>query len=213
LVKLTAEERARKTRKTLIDIAKRRQRPGSGSVPWRGEGTPVLRWPDLTAILDGIPWAVAGAVATRRYMPERSTRDLDVVVLAQDTPEVRRRFEHAGYSFKAPLSIGGSSWETPEGVPVDVIEGHEAWWPDALSEAAANRDASGAPVLSLRYLVLMKVKAGRMQDSTDVGRMVSGASAQELDAVRALVRRHAPDFLEDLESMLALGRLERGEDV
>lgn len=213
MAKLTSEERARRTRKTMIDIAKRRQRPGSGSLPWSGEGTPVLRWPDLTKILDGIPWAVAGAVATRRYMPERSTRDLDVVVLAQDTPEVTRRFEHAGYAFKAPLTIGGSSWETPEGVPVDVIEGHEAWWPDALSEAAANRDASGAPVLSLRYLVLMKVKAGRMQDSTDVGRMVSGASAQQLDAVRALVRRHAPDFLEDLESMLALGKLERGEDA
>jgi hypothetical protein len=160
LAKLTAEERARNTRKTLIDIAKRRQRPGSGSAAWRGEGTPVLRWPDLTAILDGIPWAVAGAVATRRYMPERSTRHLDVVVRAQDIPEVRLRFERAGHSFKVPLSIGGASWETPEGVPVDVIEGHEAWWPDALSEAAANRDAAGAPVLSLRYLVLMKVKSG-----------------------------------------------------
>jgi hypothetical protein len=172
-----------------------------------------LRWPDLTEILDGIPWAVAGAVATRRYMPERSTRDLDVVVLAQDTPEVARRFEHVGYTFKAPLAIGGSSWETPEGVPVDVIEGHEAWWPDALAEANTNRDATGAPVLSLRYLVLMKVKAARMQDTSDVGRMISAASEEQWNAVRKLVQQHAPDLLEDLESMLALGRLERGEDA
>ena len=213
MAKLTSEERARRTRRTLIDIAKRRQRPGSGSLPWTGEGTPVLRWPDLTKILAGIPWAVAGAVATPRYMPERSPRDLDVVVLPRDLPEVTRRFERAAYSFKAPLSIGGSSWETPEGVPVDVIEGRDAWWPDALAEAGTNRDATGAPVLSLRYLVLMKVKSGRLQDTSDVGRMISAASDEQLNAVRALVRRHATDFLEDLESMLAVGRLERGEDA
>ncbi len=211
MVKLTAEERAKLTRRTLIDIALRRQRPGSGSAPWNGEETPVMRWPDLTNILDGVSWAVAGAVATRRYMPERSTRDLDVVVLTRDLVEVKRRFEQAGYSFKAPLSIGGSSWETPEGVPVDVIEGREIWWPEALAEAAGNRDQSGAPVLSLRYLVLMKVKSGRMQDSADVGRMASAASPDQLEAVRTLVRRHAPDFSEDLESMIALGKLERDE--
>jgi hypothetical protein len=145
-------------------------------------------------------------------MPERSTRDLDVVVLTQDLSEVKRRFERAGFSFKAPLAIGGSSWETPDGIPIDVIEGREEWWPDALSEAAANRDSGGAPVLSLRYLVLMKVKSGRIQDSADVGRMIAGASAEQLDATRALVRRHAPDFLDDLGSMLALGKLERGDD-
>lgn len=173
----------------------------------------LLRWPDLTQTLDGIPWAVAGAVATRRYMPERSTRDLDVVVLARDLAEVTRRFEQGGYSFKAPLSIRRSSWESPEGAPIDVIEGREVWWPDALAEAADNRDASGAPVLSLRHLVLMKLKAGRLQDTADVGRMLSAASDVQLDAVRALVRQHAPDLLDDLESMLALGKLERGEDA
>jgi hypothetical protein len=213
LAKLTAEEQAKLTRRTLIDIAMRRQRPGSGSAPWRGEGVPVLRWPDLTDILDGVPWAVAGGVATRRYMPERSTLDLDVVVLTQDLAEVKRRFERANYSFTGLLAIGGSSWETPEGVPVDVIEGREPWWPEALSEADTNRDSLGTPVLTLRFLVLMKVRSGRMQDATDVGRMVTGASADQIAAVRALVRRYAPDFVEDLESMLALARLERGEDA
>ena len=212
MAKHTAEERARKTRKTMIDIAKRHQRPGSGSLPWRGEGTPILRWPDLTEILEGLPWAVAGAVATRRYMPERSTRDLDIVVLTDDLAEAQRRFEEAKFSFKNALSIGGSSWETATGVPVDMIEGRESWWPAALAEAAANRDAAGAPVLSLRYLVLMKVKAARLQDVSDVGRMLSAASDEQLDAVRNIVQRYASDFVEDLESMIALGRLERGDD-
>ena len=209
----TAEERARNTRRTLIAIAKRRQRPGSGSLPWRGEGTPVLRWPDLTEILEGVPWAVAGAVATRRYMPERSTRDLDIVVLTRDLVEARRRFEQAEFSFKDALSIGGSSWETPAGVPVDMIEGRESWWPAALAEAASNRDASGAPVLSLPYLVLMKMKAARLQDVSDVGRMLSTASDEQLDAVRDTVRRYASDVVENLESIIALGRLERGDET
>ncbi len=172
----------------------------------------MLQWPDLTEILEGVPWAVAGGVATRRYMPERSTRDLDIVVLTDDLAEARRRFEQAEFSFKDALSIGGSSWETPAGVPVDVIEGRESWWPAALAEAAANRDAAGAPVLSLRYLVLMKVKAGRLQDVSDVGRMLSTASDEQLDSVRDIVRRHASDYVEDLESTIALGRLELGDD-
>ena len=67
-------------RKTLIDIARRRQKPGAGSSrAFLLARTTHMIWPDLSEIFDDLLWAVVGAVATRLYMPERMTRDLDVV--------------------------------------------------------------------------------------------------------------------------------------
>ena len=37
-------------------------------------------WPDLRKILKGILWVIIGGVATRAYMPERMTKDLDILV-------------------------------------------------------------------------------------------------------------------------------------
>ncbi len=199
-------------RRVLIDIARRRQRPGSASVL---RATPArsmrMRWPDLSQALGRLPWAVTGAAATRLYMPERSTQDLDVVVLAKDVAEVRRRLEAAGYALKGELAIGGSAWTAPDGTPVDVIEGREAWWPQALAEAAGNRDAQGLPVLTLPYLVLMKLLAGRVQDVADVARMLGHAAEDAIASVRAVIAAHAADLLEDLESLITLGKLEAQE--
>ncbi|MBM3946076.1 MAG: hypothetical protein FJ315_01585 [SAR202 cluster bacterium] len=45
---------------------------------------------DITEVLGAIRWAVVGGVATRRYMPEKATQDLDVVVRKQDATQARR---------------------------------------------------------------------------------------------------------------------------
>jgi hypothetical protein len=37
-------------------------------------------WPDLRPFLRGIDWVLIGGVATRAYMPERATRDMDILV-------------------------------------------------------------------------------------------------------------------------------------
>ena len=212
MVKLTAEERARHTRKTLIDIAKRRQRPGSGSARDQYKGAPFVQWPDLTKILTGIPWAIVGGVATSRYMPERFTHDLDIAIERRDAGEVRARFDGGGFVFKALLSIGGSSWETPDGTPVDVIEGDEDWWPDALAEAARlSIEVGGPPVLPLAYLTMMKTRSGRPQDGADVSRMLARASDAELDRVRAVIAERDPELAEDVESLIVVGKLEMQE--
>lgn len=197
-----------RVRKTLIGIARRRQRPGSGSLLLGPEGSARVLWPDLHEELQGIPWAVAGAVATRRYMPERATNDLDLVILKKDAGEARRRMGESGMALIGELAIGGSSWRTPSGVLVDVIEGEEEWWGDALEEAAGNQDQQGLPVLTLPYLVLMKLISSRLVDVGDVSRMLGAADDSELDRVREVVGRHASDLLDDLESLIALGKLE-----
>jgi hypothetical protein len=206
------QERARLTRRTLIDIAQRRQRPGSGSsTTFLRSRSAILRWPNLSDVLDPLPWAVVGAVATRAYMPERATQDLDVAVLAEHALEVQRRLREAGYRFDARLSIGGSRWFSPEGTTVDIIKGHEPWWQRALGEANLNRDPQGLPVLPLPYLVLMKLHAGRLQDVADVSRMLGQASDKALDAVLDVTYRYRPDLREDVESLIQLGKLEMQE--
>lgn len=170
-----------------------------------------MAWLDLTAVLAPIPWAVVGAAATRLYMPERATQDLDVAIRAQDAPAAREKLARARFTHVGELSIGGSTWRAPDGQTIDVIEGREEWWNDALHEAQTNRDAQGLPILPLRFLTLMKFQSGRVQDIADITRMLGQADPSALDAVRALFEQFAPADLSDLESLITLGKLEVGK--
>lgn len=211
-MKLAPSDRlARTRRRTVIDIALRRQRPGTGSLRRTGEEKPSMHWPDLRQVLSSVPWAVTGAVAARLYMPERTTRDLDVLVVAGDAERVASLFSQAGFTNAGRLAIGGSTWLTPDGTTINVIEGEDAWVAAAVDEAQRNRDPQGLPILPLPYLVLMKLSASRVQDLADVSRMLGAADEAPLDATRAIVRSHAPELAEDLESLIRLGQLEWGE--
>lgn len=206
---MLSEETRREIRKTLIRLADKHQRPGSGSsAEFLRRRTAMAVWPDLTSVLGDIPWAAVGAVAARHYMPERLTRDLDAAVAAKDAQETRRRLIEAGFRHHGELSIPGASWVSPEGAEVDVLELDDPWAVEALLQAQANRDLQGLPVLPLQYLVLLKFRAGRTVDIGDVTRILGLADEMQLAAVRALFAREAPDDLEDLESLIRLGKLE-----
>jgi hypothetical protein len=203
------EQARREIRKTLIRLAQKNQKPGTGSTRrFLLERTARMEWPDLTSILGNIPWAAVGAVATRAYMPERVTADLDVAVRVQDAPEIRRRLDAAGYRREGELTIGGAGWDTPDGQHIDVLEVEEPWLQSGILHASSHRDPQGLPVLPLPHLVLMKYRAGRLQDTADVGRMLGQASDDQLAETRALFRDQARDDLEDLESLIQLGKME-----
>jgi hypothetical protein len=190
-------------------MALKRARPGTGSadVFLRGR-TAMTTWPDLTEPLAGLPWAVVGAVATRAYMPERSTQDLDILVFSGDAAQVRARLAAAGYTQVQPLAIGGMTWRSPEGALVDVIESSLEWVPEALR--TPGRDPQMLPILTLPYLALTKVQAGRTQDLADSARMLGLASEAVRQATREVFQRWLPDALEDLENLITLGELEMG---
>ena len=207
----TSLDLRRLTRRTIIDMALRRQRPGTGSGhEFLIQRTTSVQWPDLTLILAPIHWAVVGAAATRLYMPERATKDFDIAVAVSEADSVRRILAAAGYVRAGELSIGGSRWQSPDGLQIDVIEGHDSWWPQALAEAQSNRDDQGLPILPFAYLILMKFNASRTIDLGDITRMLGLASEVELERVRNLFRHYAPDDLQDLESLVLLGKLETG---
>lgn len=166
----------------------------------------MTTWPDLRPVLRDIPWAVAGGVATRAYMPERTTRDLDILVRREDGGEVRGRLEAAGYEFITALAIPGFLVRSPEGVEVDVILGDYPWLEEAL--AHPRQDPAGLPVLDLPHLVIMKIDASRARDLGDLATMLGLASDEELERVRAVAARHAPDVVDDLESLIYLGKVE-----
>ena len=88
-------------RRFILDMARRRQKPGSGSQAWDRSASFRMNWPSLADIFREIPWAIVGAVATRLYMPERATGDIDVVVLPTDIAEAQRRLQSAGFEPQA----------------------------------------------------------------------------------------------------------------
>lgn len=163
-------------------------------------------WPDLRAILDGIPWAIVGDVAMRAYMPERMTKDLDIMVRRADSIDVIQRFVAAGFTVESDLALPGKHLQAPDGAEVDVLWGDQPWLDAALAEP--ERDAVGYPVIGLPYLVLLKLQAARTQDWADVSRMLGQADPAQLDAVRALVSQLDPEDSEDLEALIYLGQQE-----
>ena len=55
-----------------------------------------MRFPDLSPVLHSVQWAMIGAGATRLYMPERATQDMDVIVDVADAKAARRLLSEAG---------------------------------------------------------------------------------------------------------------------
>lgn len=164
-------------------------------------------WPDLRPILKDVPWAVVGGVATRAYMPERMTKDMDILVHENDGEVVVKQLEKAGYRISSQLAIPGYLMVAPDGTELDIIFGNYPWLKMALSELA--QDPAGYPVIKLPYLTLMKLQSQRSQDWADVSRMLGWASDTDLDDVRSVVAKYAPEDSEDLEALIFIGRRER----
>ncbi len=197
-------------RKLYIQIALRRCRPGSGSsiefLRKRTWNRPVT---NIKAIIKQTPFVVVGGIATRLYMPERMTDDIDILVLTEDADNIYRELAEAGSMKVGELSIGGSSWQLPDGSILDVIESQQPWVAGAI--ANPNTAPDNLPIIGLPYLIVMKLQASRGIDMGDLTRMLGGADRRALDLIRKTVKTYLPDAVEDLESLIVLGKLEMGE--
>lgn len=198
-------------RKQFLALALRRARPGSGSSreflmtrTWR---SPFMSMGiDLGLHRLRTPFVIVGGVATALYMPQRLTLDLDVLVVAEDAPAFYEELQQAGCTRRGALAIGRAAWQTPGGGPLVVSASREPWARTAVR--TPNRSATGEPIIALPYLVLLKLAASRPQDLADLSRMLGGADAATLDAVRSIVARFHEADRDDLESLITLGRLE-----
>jgi hypothetical protein len=198
----------RQKRRFMIDMLLRKGKPGTGSGhEFMRRRTAMNPWPDLRPILQGIDWVIVGGVATRAYMPERMTGDLDILVHRDDGDDVIAKLKEAGYRQATRLAIPGNLMVSPEGVEVDVLFGDYPWLRKAL--AHPSKDPAGYPVIALPYLILLKMNAQRTRDMGDLGTLLGWASDADLDEVRKVVAEYAPEDVEDLESLIFIGKRER----
>jgi hypothetical protein len=153
-----------------------------------------------------VPFVIVGAVATSLYMPRRETRDLDILVRIEDFDRVAVALQEAGFVMQGGLSVGGSNLLSPGGEELDVLALAVPWIDEAL--AHPRRSPDGLPVIGLPYLVMLKLAASRAQDLADVQRMLGQADDATLAEVRRVVRMYCPQDLEDVDSLVTLGRLE-----
>jgi hypothetical protein len=202
-----ALDTARERRHFLIDMALRRARPGTGSSM---EFYRSRDWSPLTVDLSPIktPFAVVGAVATRLYMPERITHDIDLFVPQSSEHAISDELAQLGFTKQGDLSIGGTTWTDVYGAGLDLIASADPWSTEAV--ATAVRSPDGLPVVRLPYLVLLKFQSSRSIDVGDLSRMLGLASEGSLDEVREIVAKYQPEDQADLESLITLGRLEFG---
>jgi len=85
------------------------------------------------------------------------------------------------------------------------------WAPTAIRQAEVD-PRTGLPTLPVAYVVLMKLVVSRTTDIADLARVLGARSDQGLQDIREAVRRFGDrDDADDLEQLIALGRLERDD--
>jgi hypothetical protein len=194
----------------FLSIVKRRIKPANGSdykYLLLQTQTQMKIYFDLSSILKGIQWAVVGGVATRNYIPERETKDLDILIDKDSFTEVKQRLMQNGCTYINQLYIvHGEVWKLPDGTELDILAPDEEWVGEALQNT--QKDPQGFPVVTLPYLTLMKLLAGRSQDIADITRMLGIATEDVIAETSKVIKKYYPDAMEDLKSIIQLGRLE-----
>lgn len=153
-----------------------------------------------------VSFVVVGGVATRLYAPERTTDELDILTSSQHASRLYQNLQGAGSQRIGDLAVGGSEWRLLDGTSIDVLESDAPWVREAMQTAVAGPEE--LPIVGLPHLVLMKMAAIWGIDIGDLTRMLGGASDEALTAVRGVIGTYVNDAVEDLESFMALGRLE-----
>ena len=190
-----------------IQMAKKRLRPGSGpetlwARTWR---RPVFDLRTITAV----PFVVISGVATRLYAPERMTDDLDTLIEAKNVERLSADLTGGGCQKLGALSIGGSHWKLPDGMSLDVLAEDAPWAAEAVPNLAFT--PNGLPVVSLLYLVLIKMRASRGIDIGDLTRVLGAADDANIVETEKVIAAYLPDGAEDLEGLIYFGRLEYGD--
>ncbi|MFZ4727659.1 MAG: hypothetical protein ACOYMQ_03235 [Pseudanabaena sp.] len=194
-------------RKQFINLVMKYVKKGSGSsLGFLNNRTWTYAVTNLNNIIKQAPFVIVGGVATRLYMPERMTLDLDILVRAEDAQLVYEDLEKANGQKIGDLSISGAQWQLSDGTSLDVLEFEGDWVVEAIN--SPNYAPDGLPVIDLPYLVLMKLIAGRSQDIADISRMLGVSEDLQLQRVKKVINQYLPNAMEDLESLVVLGKLE-----
>jgi hypothetical protein len=212
-------ENARDRRRFYLERGLRKRPVGSGSdldALMQHERAKLCI--DMESLFGDVPAVVVGGVATRAYSPERRTEDIDVLVEHVRYPEASRRLESLGWRKmrelffpNASLGLYGTAW-LKDGLRLDLISTAQPWAVEALAEEAY--DQTGLRVISLPYLVLMKIDSARGIDQGDLTRMLGRLDEAEIERIVRIVERHHrdPHAAEDVRQYAELGAMEYRTD-
>jgi hypothetical protein len=202
-------------RRFYLDVGLRKRPMGSGSnmvtlMQSEREKLPIA----MESLFGNIPAAVVGGVATRAYSPERTTKDIDVLVAHDRYHEAVHRLEGLGWEHDGDLhfpngllGLYGTAW-LKEGQKLDLMSTEQPWAEEALSDKSY--DQTGLRVIALPYLVMMKIDSARGIDQGDLTRMLGLLNETAVERVVDVVRRHYgdPHGAEDVRQYAMLGKLE-----
>ncbi|HTO97462.1 MAG TPA: hypothetical protein VMK66_10505 [Myxococcales bacterium] len=139
----------------------------------------------LARLLDeeGIPYAIAGAMALNAYGYQRVTVDVDVLLTREGLKSFQARHLGRGYVERAPK--GRAMRDTENGVNIDVLiagefPGDGKKKPVAFPDPAIAVRAGGVALLPLEKLVELKLASGlsaphRLKDLADVLELIRAA--------------------------------------
>lgn len=150
---------------------------------------------------EGIDVAILGGYAMALYGSDRLTVDVAIVAsgpIAALPPAER-------------LTFGGYSSLLPQGFSVDVILRDDEYLP-LYQEALSNTHCiEGLPVVSLPYLMAMKMASARPKDELDLRWLMATYDEPAiLDEARRIIGRHLGVYAaREFDSDLSLARWER----
>lgn len=150
-----------------------------------------------------IPFVLVGGWAVNNYMPSRQTKDIDILVSKHSKKDIAQAFQKQDGKYLGCLAINGDSFIINK-QEIDVLYCDENW--ENIYNSANLRN--NVKVISLGYLIIMKLDASRLQDLADCSRMLGYANKDTINKVTNLIKELRPEYLEDYYSLIELGKLE-----
>ncbi len=141
-------------------------------------------------------FALIGRVATWVYLPtdrQQFTKDVDFAILTKDSSKIEEALRQKGIKTH-PLTIGGVAVREDDLV-VDFIDrrvdGLDFLFREAIENARQDVEILGkiVPVVSLHYLVTMKLVSGEPKDDQDAKSLLM-VEGLKYDDLRSLVKNH-----------------------
>ena len=141
-------------------------------------------------------FALIGRVATWVFLPtdrQQFTKDVDLAILTSDTAKIEEALKHKGLK-TYPLPIGGVAVRESDLI-VDFIDrrldGLDFLFRKAIEYARRDVEIFGeiVPVVSLPYLIAMKLVSGETKDDQDAKSLLM-VEELKYDDLRPLVKLH-----------------------
>ena len=193
--------------RSLYGVSKSRGPAARPNFLRRRTARQITSGPICEQFCTGIRWAVVGAVATRAYMPERMTRDFDILVHHQDGDAALARLKEAGYQVASELSIPGHMLNAPDGTEIDLLLIPFPWIGRcfATGPTRPGRLPGLGPALSCPDENGDVTRPGSRRPLENAR---ARRKAEDLARIRETVARYLPAAVDDLESLIYLGGLE-----